>query len=908
MSAKNAGQKPHLFSISRIASAIAIAVTTTAVYAAQTTPILVSDGNHYQYDDLAISAPGYAGIGVKVTNGSATVSGGTISSGGNYGAGLYATGANAAIDATDLTINAIGSTYNYGVSSENGAKISLKNASVSTTGTRGHAVYANSNSQIELENVDVSTIGSSTIAVRAENKSQLTMNGGSVTTKGTAIYTRTGSHIDADGVSVQLLNPATSALDSAGGSQITFNNGAINLQSTAQTALSLDGSIANLSNTSLTSDAANTGFKLANGSTLMASGVSVVLGENAGAAASTILSLNGSGKSNTVSLTDSTLDAAADGSTGVLAMGGSNSLALTNSRLSTPAGQAIAVQGGRLDATLENSQLMGNIDAAAGAEAYLALNNSSVWQGSSQSLNTLSLTNGSNWTLTTSSAVTDVAVDNATIDLGGDGTQFNRLTAGQFTSNNGHLRINSLLEGDDSSSDTLHITGDYSGHTQVSVNNIGGSGAQTVQGIELIQVAGNVNGTFSQQGRIVAGAYDYFLKEGMQGTTHSWYLSSDTRDVPVDPGDPTDSVNPVVPVHPVNPEDPAGPLNPDEPQKPTEPVAGSGSGVDKSPADRSGSKVVRPEAASYVANMAAASTLFFTTMDDRRNQALPPGSGQPALWLRTAAGHEKSQDSTGQLKTRSNRQLVQLGIGIADLTGKSGDNLHLEVQGGYGQAESHSTSAVTGYRSQGQIQGYSAGVGGLWRSDPQQERGAYVYSWLLYNGFTNTVKSDGLPTVSYRSQGFTASVASGYRQQMMAFSNGSAVNLQPSLQLAWIGVKADKVREANGTRVNSEGTDNLQSRLGVRTSLSRAVGQHQPGSATFQPWVEAAWIHNSKAAGASLDKAPVTRAGTRNIAEVTLGVDARISRQAKLWVNAGQQKGAEGYSNRTATLGASWSF
>ncbi|MDI8083761.1 autotransporter outer membrane beta-barrel domain-containing protein, partial [Salmonella enterica subsp. enterica serovar Kentucky] len=35
------------------------------------------------------------------------------------------------------------------------------------------------------------------------------------------------------------------------------------------------------------------------------------------------------------------------------------------------------------------------------------------------------------------------------------------------------------------------------------------AGAQTIEGIEIVNVAGNSNGTFEKASRIVAGAYDY---------------------------------------------------------------------------------------------------------------------------------------------------------------------------------------------------------------------------------------------------------------------------------------------------------------------------------------------------------------------------------------------------------------
>ncbi|WP_213994218.1 autotransporter outer membrane beta-barrel domain-containing protein, partial [Sodalis sp. dw_96] len=77
-------------------------------------------------------------------------------------------------------------------------------------------------------------------------------------------------------------------------------------------------------------------------------------------------------------------------------------------------------------------------------------------------------------------------------------------------------------------SERLVVGGDTSGDTLVSVNNAGGSGAQTVDGIELISVGGASNGEFIQSGRIVAGAYDYTLERGTDVNAANWYLNSST--------------------------------------------------------------------------------------------------------------------------------------------------------------------------------------------------------------------------------------------------------------------------------------------------------------------------------------------------------------------------------------------
>lgn len=83
---------------------------------------------------------------------------------------------------------------------------------------------------------------------------------------------------------------------------------------------------------------------------------------------------------------------------------------------------------------------------------------------------------------------------------------------GNYTGNNGLMTFNATLGGDNSPTDKMNVKGDTQGNTRVRVDNIGGVGAQTVNGIELIEVGGNSAGNFAlTTGTVEAGAYVYTL-------------------------------------------------------------------------------------------------------------------------------------------------------------------------------------------------------------------------------------------------------------------------------------------------------------------------------------------------------------------------------------------------------------
>ena len=130
--------------------------------------------------------------------------------------------------------------------------------------------------------------------------------------------------------------------------------------------------------------------------------------------------------------------------------------------------------------------------------------------------------------------------------------------AGVYAGDGGTLEMETVLGDDISSTDRLVVTGDTSGTTNVKVINVGGSGAQTTEGIKIVDVGGASNGTFTLAGdyvfegdqAVVGGAYAYRLyKNGVSVPTDGdWYLRSTLID-PADPSDPAPLYQPGVPLY-----------------------------------------------------------------------------------------------------------------------------------------------------------------------------------------------------------------------------------------------------------------------------------------------------------------------------------------------------------------------
>jgi len=417
--------------------------------------------------------------------------------------------------------------------------------------------------------------------------------------------------------------------------------------------------------------------------------------------------------------------------------------------------------------------------------------------------------------------------------------------------------FDTVLAGDESTTDRLVINGDTSGVSSIKVNNIGGQGAYTNNGIRIIDISGKSGANFELEGRVVAGAYDYKLYQG--GVTNpsdgDWYLRTE---------------------------------NPD-----------------------------RPEAGSYIANLAAANTMFNTSLENRSGEtwytdAMTGEKKATSMWLRTTGSHNRSRDSSGTFKTQDNRFVTQLGGDVFRFSSNENDLWRVGLMTGYANSSNNTITSGSGSRSKGSAKGYSVGTYGTWFADEKAHTGAYVDSWLQYSWFKNEVNGEGLAQEKYDSKGFTASLETGY-----TFFAGASEHynfyLQPKAQAIWMGVKADDHREASNTLVSGEGDGNVQTRLGMKAFLTQPSQEEEAQSQKFKPYIEATWIHNSKDFAAKMSHETTgshtfKQGGAGNVAEMKLGLEGDLTNRLNMWGNVGQQVGSKGYSDTTVTFGVKYNF
>jgi autotransporter family porin len=478
---------------------------------------------------------------------------------------------------------------------------------------------------------------------------------------------------------------------------------------------------------------------------------------------------------------------------------------------------------------------------------------------------------GAGWLLTGDSSMQQLSVGDGAVIEFGDGSAFHTLqVAGDYTGAGGTLVFNTVLAGDDAASDKLVIGGDSSGQTNVRVNNVGGVGALTSLGIELIDIAGASNGSFDLSGRAVGGIYEYFLfKDAGNG---NWYLRSALEQVPTLPDQCV--IDPQLPqcVDPPTPEP--------EPEPEPEPVP-----------------VLRPEPGAYLANLQAAEGMFRLGYHERE-----AGQNGGRAWVRVDGSRNRFDADSRQLDVHGSSQALSVGTALLRTPQGSGVGVMLSS----GNASSTSTSELTGYTARGKVRGTALGVYGTWRAggngDPYG--GFYLDGSLQHARFSNRVEGTALATERYDSRAWQGALEVGHAFRIGRSGSASMLFVEPQLQVGYTRWNDVQHTEQNGTVMTSDDANGVFGRVGVRVS---GVTRWEGSAATVQPYVAAHWLRTGADARVLMDDERVDARIPRDRAEVSAGASITFAGGLGAWAGLALQQG-QGYRQRTAQLGMSYKW
>lgn len=542
-----------------------------------------------------------------------------------------------------------------------------------------------------------------------------------------------------------------------------------------------------------------------------------------------------------------------------------------------------AAVAGRFDVLLDGrSQMVGDIvitpeDEDAGlvplSEVHVRLADGSLWQGSSGLVQTMAIESGSQWTLTGDARVGGLQVLNSGVALSDGRGKFNTLTVdGDLYSEGATFLFQGALGGDDSAMDRLHVRGDTSGDALVAVKNIGGAGAPTVDGIQLIEVDGASLASYALSGRAVGGSYEYFLFQGglIDPADGNWYLRSQWFDRCAD-----DPAAPGCAVDPGPDPDPGeggegGPLDPGNPITPP--------------------PVLRPEAGAYLANQSAAINMFAHRLQERSG-AMSRGDGRSA-WARVGRSNADFSAVGGQLSVDGTTSVLQIG---SDLLRHG--NAAFGVMLGSGRTDSSAVSDLTGYSAKGRVRGSAVGMYGTWLQSAEGIQGAYIDANLQYGRFDNRVQGIGLEPEHYDSRMASASLETGYTFSVWQ-STASALYVQPQLQLSYVDFRADRHVETNGTMIDQADAGGLSGRVGLRV-----FGHGTAAGNTMQPYLGVNWLRGSGTNTLQFNGDTLGADVPRNRYEVQAGTELKLGQRWGAWGGMSVQRGDHGFRNVGGQLG-----
>lgn len=421
---------------------------------------------------------------------------------------------------------------------------------------------------------------------------------------------------------------------------------------------------------------------------------------------------------------------------------------------------------------------------------------------------------------------------------------------GDYVGTNGVVSIDTKLSNDISATDKLIIVGDATGSSELKVNNVGGNGAQTSNGIHVIQTGSSEANAFfiANGGYLSAGAYDYGLYLEHENNLDNWYLRSHLRD--------------------------------------------------KTP-------TYTPDIGSYLAVETMGNTLFTSRIEDREGASQYQNldnKNEGNVWVRAYGGHNKFTTMDSQLKTTGNSFVTQIGAGLVTLGEE--DQYNLGAMTGFATYDGKTHSNLTDRGSKTKINGYSLGLYGTWYAHPVEKRGAYIDTWVLWNKFNNKIDTPDQNYYKYDSSGITASIEVG--GDYLINKNGKKNWwIQPQSQVIYQGVHADDFKDAQGVDIY-HGKDNVQARMGVKTYLNIPTSGNKITS--YRPYVALNFIHNTSPYSVVIDDVRYENQGSANLGEIKVGVEGHITNNSQVWLNASYVAGSHDNEVYQGNIGWKYNF
>lgn len=407
---------------------------------------------------------------------------------------------------------------------------------------------------------------------------------------------------------------------------------------------------------------------------------------------------------------------------------------------------------------------------------------------------------------------------------------------------NAIVHMNSVLGGDDSLTDQLVIQGHASGFTSLFINNVTGAGAETVQGIKVVDAGSSDAQAFSLANTPVAGAYEYRLYRN--ASDQDWYLTSYLN-----------SISPSVPEQ----------------------------------------RVIRPDTGINTAlQQVITNTMVpgLTASTDASHALFGRNIGKSnSLWT-YATGDKSHGRLAGQISYDADLYTLNAGadteVQIGDQDFIIGASVHLS----HGNANAQ--NRYTNSEASGSTKGYSVGLYGTWLADTTKTYSPFVDVMLRYGYYKNsssltrsTVESD------YHTNAWSFTAQGGYPIEI-----SEKIVIEPQAQLTYVSYSTGGYHDTNGNKVKQKLKGHVVGRVGAYAYGTNQALQPYLGlniwydSTSNQSRYNEVQSINSSKRGVMYD--------------AHIGVKSQMTERFNVWGDLHVRKGKGHYSNWGGSIGVKY--
>lgn len=440
---------------------------------------------------------------------------------------------------------------------------------------------------------------------------------------------------------------------------------------------------------------------------------------------------------------------------------------------------------------------------------------------------------------------------------------------GDYTGSAGsQIVMNSTLGEDSAPTDHLSITGSSYGQSGVSIANIGGLGAQTVNGMEIVSVSGSSEAQLTLSKPVVAGAYEYGLYQHDNG---NWYLESKATPSD-DPSDDTDDGD-------------SGSDSGTDGGSGTDGDSDNGSNTDNG--GQSAPEVMAPEVGAYLGNYLAAQSMFLHKRDDR-DQLTFRNEDNLNTWMYVKGRYHENDAGGDKVSYDTTTTVLQVG---SDFMSKPMDKGILRAGGmfGAGQAKTDSDAKHNVRDAQGKVDGFNVGLYATWQEDPKLRLGSYIDTWASYSWYNNTVTSNR-NNEKYDSKGFAASVEVGHAW-VIPSESARTWKIEPQAQMIYSYLDQENHTDPDGVRVTTVDNNSLFGRLGVKSSYFE---QHDVKA--WQPYVAVNWLKGAGQNDLAFNGEKVSNDTPDDRGQLELGVTGNVNETTTISLRASGEWGENSYA------------